>query len=58
VNIGGRYKLTALDKNSTLRLQVQNVLASRVWTSVYTPGFFQWPGPRTVFLYLTTDLQF
>ena len=57
LSIGGRYKFTALGENSTLRLQVQNVLASRIWTSVYTPGFFQWPGPRTVFAYLTTDLQ-
>jgi iron complex outermembrane receptor protein len=57
VNIGGRYKFTALGQNSTLRVQIENVLAARVWTSVYTPGFFQWPGPRTVFAYLTTDLQ-
>ncbi len=57
LNIGGRYKFTALGENSTLRLQIQNVLASRVWTNVYTPGFFQWPGPRTIFAYLTTDLQ-
>lgn len=57
MSIGGRYKFTALGENSTLRLQVQNVLAARIWTSVYTPGFFQWPGPRTFFAYLTTDLQ-
>ena len=57
LSIGGRYKFTALGENSTLRLQVQNVLQSKVWTSVYTPGFFQWPGPRTVFAYITTDLQ-
>jgi iron complex outermembrane recepter protein len=57
VSVGGRYKFTAFGENSTLRLQVQNVLQSRAWTNVYTPGFFQWPGPRTVFAYITTDLQ-
>ena len=57
LSIGGRYKFAALGENSTLRLQVQNVLATKVWTSIYTPGFFQWPGPRTIFAYLTTDLQ-
>ncbi len=57
LNIGGRYKFTALGENSTLRLQIQNALRSSIWTSVYTPGFFQWPAPRTIFAYLTTDLQ-
>jgi len=57
VNIGGRYKFTALGENSTLRLQIQNALGASVWTNVYTPGFFQWPGPRTIFAYLTTDIQ-
>jgi iron complex outermembrane receptor protein len=57
LSIGGRYKFTTLGENSTLRVQLQNVLGARVWTSVYTPGFFQWPGPRTMFAYLTTDLQ-
>jgi iron complex outermembrane receptor protein len=57
LSIGGRYKFAALGENSTLRLQVQNVLATKVWTSIYTPGFFQWPGPRTIFAYITTDLQ-
>jgi iron complex outermembrane recepter protein len=57
VNIGGRYKLTAFGKNSTLRLQVQNVLATNLWQELNTPGVFQWPGPRRVFVYLTTDLQ-
>jgi iron complex outermembrane recepter protein len=57
VNIGGRYKFAVLGENSTLRLQIQNVLNSSAWTNVYTPGFFQWPGPRTVFAYITTDLQ-
>ena len=55
VNLGGRYKFTAFGKNNTLRVQIQNLPDSYAWTSVYTPGLFQWPGPRTVFAYLTTD---
>ena len=57
VNLGGRYKFAAFGENNTVRLQIQNVLNSNWWTNVYTPGFFQWPGPRTVFAYLTTDLH-
>jgi iron complex outermembrane receptor protein len=57
LNIGGRYKFTAFGENSTLRLQVQNVVGSTVWSELYTPGFFLSPGPRAVFAYLTTDLQ-
>ena len=57
VNIGGRYAFTALNENNVLRVQLQNVLAAKIWNSVYTPGFFQWPGPRTIFAYVTTDLQ-
>jgi iron complex outermembrane recepter protein len=57
VNLGARYKFTVFGQNNTLRLQVQNVFNSSWWTNVYTPGFFEWPGPRTVFVYLTTDLQ-
>jgi len=57
LNIGGRYKFTAFGENSTLRLQVQNVLAANVWQQLNTPGVFQWPGPRRVFAYITTDLQ-
>jgi len=56
LNLGARYKFTVFSKNSTLRLQIQNVTDSSWWTNVYTPGLFQWPGPRTVFAYLTTDL--
>jgi iron complex outermembrane recepter protein len=56
LNIGGRYKFTILGKNSTLRVQFQNAAGSYWWTNFYTPGYFQWPGPRTVFGYLTTDL--
>jgi iron complex outermembrane receptor protein len=56
LNLGGRYKFTVLGKHSTFRLQIQNVADSYWWTNVYTPGFFQWAGPRTVFAYLTTDL--
>jgi len=57
LNIGGRYRFTAFGENSTLRLQVQNVLATSVWQQLNTPGVFQWPGPRRVFAYITTDLQ-
>jgi iron complex outermembrane recepter protein len=56
LNLGGRYGFTALGKHSTLRVQIQNVTDSYWWTNVYTPGLFQWPGPRTVFAYVTTDL--
>ncbi len=56
LNLGGRYKFTILGKNSTLRVQLQNAAGSYWWTNFYTPGYFQWPGPRTVFGYLTTDL--
>ncbi|MFZ0009362.1 MAG: hypothetical protein WAK94_14075 [Steroidobacteraceae bacterium] len=56
LNLGGRYKFTILGKNSTLRVQFQNAAGSYWWTNFYTPGYFQWPGPRTVFGYLTTDL--
>jgi iron complex outermembrane receptor protein len=57
VNLGGRYQFTAFGKQSSFRLQIQNILAAKEWTTQYTPGFFQWPQPRTVFAYLTTDLQ-
>lgn len=56
LNLGVRYKFTILGKNSTLRVQFQNAAGSYWWTNFYTPGYFQWPGPRTVFGYLTTDL--
>jgi iron complex outermembrane receptor protein len=55
LNIGGRYRFTAFGRNSTLRLQVQNVLDTNVWQQANTPGVFQWPGPRRFFAYLTTD---
>ena len=55
--LGGRYKFTAFGENSTLRLQIQNALGSKEWEELYTPGFFLAPGTRTVFAYLTTDLQ-
>ena len=57
VNLGGRYQFTAFGRKSSLRVQIQNILATKEWTTQYTPGFFQWPSPRTVFAYLTTDLQ-
>jgi iron complex outermembrane recepter protein len=56
LNLGGRYRFSLFGKNSTLRVQIQNLPDSYWWTNVYTPGLFQWPGPRTAFAYLTTDL--
>lgn len=56
LNLGGRYKLTVFGKNSTLRVQIRNIANSYWWTNVTTPGDFQWPSPRTVFAYITTDL--
>jgi iron complex outermembrane receptor protein len=56
VNLGGRYQFTAFGKQSSLRLQIQNLLEAKEWTTQYTPGFFQWPPPRTVFAYITIDL--
>lgn len=55
-NLGGRYRFAMLGKSSSLRVQVQSIANSYWWTNVYTPGDFQWPGPRTVFAYITTDL--
>jgi iron complex outermembrane recepter protein len=57
MNLGGRYNFTVYGRKSSLRVQIQNILATNEWTSQYTPGFFQWPAPRTVFAYITTDLQ-
>ncbi len=57
VNLGGRYEFNAFGATSTLRLQVQNVFNANVWQQLNTPGVFQWPGPRRVFAYITTDLQ-
>jgi len=56
LNIGGRYKFSLFGRNSTLRVQIQNAPNSYWWTNVFTPGDFEWPGPRTVFAYVTTDL--
>jgi iron complex outermembrane receptor protein len=56
LNIGGRYKFTAFGRNNTLRVQIQNALARNLWQQLSTPGVFQWPGPRRIFAYLTTDL--
>lgn len=56
LNLGARYKFTLFGRASSLRLQIQNLPDSTWWTNVYTPGLFQWPAPRTVFGYLTTDL--
>jgi iron complex outermembrane recepter protein len=56
VNLGGRLRFEILGKASSLRVQVQNLPNSYRWTNAYTPGFFEWAGPRTVFAYLTADL--
>lgn len=56
LSLGGRYEFKAFGRNSTLRVQVQNVLDSVWWTTALTPGDFLFPGPRTVFAYVTTDL--
>ena len=56
LNLGGRYEFRMLGKNSTLRVQVQNVPDSSWWGIAYTPGYFIFPARRTVFAYLTTDL--
>ncbi|HEY7889742.1 MAG TPA: hypothetical protein VIC29_16085 [Steroidobacteraceae bacterium] len=56
LNVGGRYEFTVLGKNSTLRVQIQNASDSYWWTIANTPGDFLFPGRRTVFAYLTTDL--
>lgn len=56
LSLGGRYEFTVLGKNSTLRVQVQNVSDSSWWTVAFTPGEFLFPGPRTIFAYVTTDL--
>lgn len=53
--IGGRYKFTVFGKNSTLRIQISNVLDTNVWQQLNTPGVFQYPGPRRFLAYLTTD---
>jgi iron complex outermembrane receptor protein len=55
LNIGGRYKFTAFGKNSTLRIQIQNVLDTNLWQQLNTPGVFQWPGPRRFLVYITMD---
>jgi iron complex outermembrane recepter protein len=56
LNLGGRLKFTILGKNSSLRLQIQNLPNTYRWTNVFTPGLFEWAGPRTLFAYITTDM--
>ena len=55
VNFGGRYEFKLWGRNSTLRVQIQNVSDLTVWTAAYTPGYFL-TSPRTIFAYLTTDI--
>ena len=56
VNLGGRHQFTAFGKQSSLRVQVQSLFATKEWVTQYTPGFVQFPPPRTLFAYVTTDL--
>jgi iron complex outermembrane recepter protein len=56
LNLGGRFKFMTLGKNSSLRLQLQNLPNTHRWTNVYTPGLFEWAGPRTLFAYITADM--
>jgi iron complex outermembrane recepter protein len=56
LNLGGRYGFKIMGRDSTLRVQIQNVPNSSWWTVANTPGYFLTPGRRTVFAYLTTDL--
>jgi iron complex outermembrane recepter protein len=56
LSLGGRYEFRIFGRNSTLRVQVQNVADSSWWTVAFTPGYYLTPGPRTVFAYLTTDI--
>ena len=56
LNLGGRLKFAILGKNSSLRLQIQNLPNTYRWTNVFTPGLFEWAGPRTLFAYITTDM--
>ena len=53
--VGGRYRFAVFGAVSSLRVQAQNVLGTDKWSGEYTPAFFRWPSPRTVFAYLTTD---
>lgn len=56
LRLGGRYAFTVLGKNSSLRVQIQNLADSDWWTTGTTPGDYLFPGKRTVFAYVTTDL--
>ena len=56
LSLGGRYAFTVLGRSSSLRVQIQNVSNSEWWTTANTPGDFLFPGKRTIFAYITTDL--
>ncbi|HEV2443147.1 MAG TPA: hypothetical protein VGT07_11545 [Steroidobacteraceae bacterium] len=56
LSFGERYAFKVLGKNSTLRVQVQDISDSYWWTTATTPGDYLFPGKRTVFAYITTDL--
>ena len=55
LSVGGRYEFRMFGKNSTLRVQLQNVPNYTVWTVAFTPGYFM-TARRTMFAYLTTDI--
>jgi hypothetical protein len=54
VNLGGRYRFTVLGHPATLRIDLQDINASRFWNMLYSPGFFQFQGPA-VLGYVTAD---
>lgn len=56
-SFGARYKFSVFGSNSSLRVQIRRATSAQVWGELYTPGFLPAGGPRTVFAYLTTDLQ-
>jgi iron complex outermembrane receptor protein len=57
LNLGGRYQFPGRRTPTTLRLQIQNLANVRVWNIGYSPGYFQYPPPRGVLAYLTTDIR-
>jgi iron complex outermembrane receptor protein len=54
VHIGARYRFTMLGAQSTLRLQLRNVMNYYFWNLDVSPGFSQY-SPRSFVAYLTTD---
>jgi iron complex outermembrane receptor protein len=54
VHIGSRYHFSVLGTQSTLRLQVRNVMNYYFWNLDVSPGFSQY-SPRSFVAYVTTD---